>query len=31
MEGEPDPIMAVVRRRFDMSKLSLGELGLNMG
>jgi hypothetical protein len=31
MDGEPDPIMTVVRVRFEKSKLSLDELGLKMG
>jgi hypothetical protein len=31
MEAEPDPVMAVIRNRFEKSKLSLDELGIRMG
>jgi hypothetical protein len=31
MDGETDPVMATVRKRFERSKLSLDELGLKMG
>jgi transcriptional regulator with XRE-family HTH domain len=31
MDGETDPVMAVVRTRFEKSKLSLDELGQKMG
>jgi len=31
MDGDSDPVMVVVRARFEKSKLSLDELGLKMG
>jgi transcriptional regulator with XRE-family HTH domain len=31
MDGDPDPVMAVVRARFEKSGLSLDELGTKMG
>jgi hypothetical protein len=31
MDSETDPVMTVVRARFEKSKLSLDELGIKMG